>query len=181
MSEKLATLAAGCFWCTEAIFKRVKGVSSIISGYSGGDMENPDYERVSSGTTGHAEAIQIEFDPEIISYESLLKIFFRFHDPTTINRQGTDVGTQYRSVIFYHDDDQKKVAEKVIKNLIDSRVYPDPIITKIVPYKNFFKAEDYHQDYFAKNPSAGYCQLIIDPKVQELLKDFKDYLKDGYK
>lgn len=173
-----ATLAGGCFWCTEAIFKRLKGVVSVIPGYCGGNMDNPNYEAVSSGQTGHAEAIQIIFDPKIISFEKLLQVFFALHDPTTINRQGADVGEQYRSVIFYHDDDQRKVAEQVKQKIKENKIYPNPIVTEIVPYKNFYQAEDYHQNYYENNKNSNsYCAVVIDPKIQKLYKEFKGEVK----
>lgn len=175
---EIATLAGGCFWCTEAIFKRLKGVQSVVSGYSGGDVKNPTYEQVSSGTTGHTESIQITFDPKVISYEQLLEIFFKLHDPTTLNRQGADVGTQYRSAIFYHDQKQKGTAEKVKTEIEKSGMYKDPVVTKIESFKNFYKAEDYHQDFYQRNLSTSYCQIVIDPKIQKLYKDFKDQIKD---
>lgn len=167
-----ATLAAGCFWCTEAVFKRLKGVETVTSGYTGGDAQNPSYEAVSSGQTGHAEAIQITFDPAIISYETLLDVFWATHDPTTMNRQGNDVGTQYRSVIFYHSDAQRETAEKSKAALESSGKYDDPIVTEIVPYTNFYTAEDYHQDFYDNNRGNGYCQLIIDPKIEKLSREF---------
>jgi len=173
---ELSTLAGGCFWCTEAIFKRLKGVSRVTSGYSGGKMENPSYEAVSSGSTGHAEAIQIEFDPAVLSYEKLLEVFFKLHDPTTLNQQGADIGTQYRSVIFYHDENQKEVAEKIKAAM--QKLYKDPIVTEIVPYSNFYSAEGYHQDYYAKNSQAGYCRIVIDPKITKLYKEFKEVTKE---
>ena len=176
-----ATFANGCFWCTEAIFKRIKGVDSVQSGYSGGDMDNPSYEDVSSGSTGHAECLQIEFDPEVVSYENLLDIFFGTHDPTTPNRQGDDVGTQYRSAIFYHDDEQKEAAEKKKEELDKSGTYDDPIITQIVPFTEFYPAEEHHKDYYDSNRSAPYCMFVIDPKVRKLLEHFKDTVKDEYK
>ncbi|TSC88323.1 MAG: peptide-methionine (S)-S-oxide reductase [Microgenomates group bacterium Gr01-1014_7] len=163
------TFGGGCFWCTEAIFKRLKGVKSVVSGYAGGTTENPTYMQVSSGNTGHAEAIQIKFDPEIISFEKLLEVFFATHDPTTLNQQGADVGTQYRSVIFYHNDSKKQIAEKKIK---------PSFVTQIEPYKNFYPAEDYHQNYYDRNKDQNpYCTLVIDPKIQKLMKDFKKDLK----
>lgn len=165
---EIATLAGGCFWCTEAIFKKLKGVQSVVSGYTGGQMENPSYEKVSSGETGHAEAIQITFDPEIISFEKLLEVFWHMVDPTTLNKQGADVGTQYRSVIFYHTDEQKRVAEQSKKNMAQSGKYQNPIVTKIEPFKNFYTAEDYHQNYYERNPKTPYCQIVIDPKIQKL-------------
>jgi peptide-methionine (S)-S-oxide reductase len=175
-SEK-ATFAGGCFWCTEAIFKRIKGVLSVMSGYSGGAMNNPDYETVSSGSTGHAEAIQIEFDPHVIPYEKLVEIFFHLHDPTTLNQQGNDVGTQYRSIIFYHNEEQKKTAEKVRQQIEDEHVYQNKIVTELIPFENFYKAEEYHQDFYAKNPDYGYCKVIIDPKIKKLLREFKEEVK----
>lgn len=172
-----ATLAGGCFWCTEAIFKRLKGVTKVTPGYSGGE-EKPSYESVSRGSTGHAEAIQIEFDPSVISFEKLLEVFFHLHDPTTLNRQGNDVGTQYRSVIFYHNEAQKETAEKVRKEIEESGMYSKPIVTEIVPNENFYEAEDYHKDYYAKNQNAPYCQVIIDPKITKLYKEFKNEVKE---
>lgn len=175
---EIATFAGGCFWCTEAIFKRVKGVVEVVSGYSGGEMQNPDYEAVSEGSTGHAEAIQVKFDPKIISYEKLLEIFFHLHDPTTLNQQGNDVGAQYRSIIFYHDDNQKKTAEKVQQQVEDEHIYQNKIVTEIVPFENFYKAEERHQDFYAKNPEYGYCRVIIDPKIKKLLREFKSEVKE---
>ncbi len=172
-----ATFGSGCFWCSEAIFERVKGVLSVISGYSGGTVENPTYEQVCTGKTGHAESIQITYDPKVVSYPELLEIFWRSHDPTTLNRQGNDVGTQYRSVIFYHTDEQKKLAEEYKKKLNDSGAWDKPIVTEIVPYKNFYKAEAYHQDYFKNNPHQGYCSFVIAPKVEKFEKVFKDKIK----
>ena len=172
-----ATLAAGCFWCTEAIFKRLKGVASVSSGYSGGDMDKPSYEAVSAGITGHAEAIQITFDPKIIPYEKLLEVFFKLHDPTTLNRQGADVGEQYRSVIFYHDENQKNSALKVKGAIEKSNMYKDPLVTEIIPYKNFYKAEDYHQNFYENNRTYGYCQVIIDPKIKKLMTYFPNEVK----
>lgn len=173
-----ATLAGGCFWCTEAIFKRLKGVISVTQGYSGGEMESPSYEAVSSGRTGHAEAIQIEFDPNLISYEKLLEIFFKLHDPTTMNRQGNDIGPQYRSVIFYLDEKQKLTAENVKKRIEEEKIYDKLIVTEIVPFKNFYKAEAYHLDYYAKNSDQPYCRIVIDPKITKLYKEFKDVVKE---
>jgi len=173
MLEK-ATLAGGCFWCTEAIFKRLKGVTSIVPGYSGGQKENPSYEEVCSGITGHAEAIQITFDPKIISYDKILDVFWHLHDPTTPNQQGNDIGTQYRSAIFYHDAKQKEIAQEVKKDIDQSGMYKNPVVTEIVAFTNFYKAESYHQDYYDKNKSASYCQIVIDPKIQKLMKEFKN-------
>jgi peptide-methionine (S)-S-oxide reductase len=174
---KQATFGSGCFWCTEAVFKRLKGVESIVSGYSGGHVDNPTYEQVCSGSTGHAESIQIQYDPGLISYDALLEIFWKMHDPTTLNRQGNDVGTQYRSVIFYHDEEQKKLAEFYKKKLDDEKIWPRPIVTEIVPYKKFWSAEDYHQNYYENNPSKGYCTLVITPKIEKFKAIFKDKLK----
>ena len=176
-----ATFANGCFWCTEAIFKRIKGVSSVQSGYSGGDMENPTYEDVSSGTTGHAECLQVTFDPSVISYETLLDVFFATHDPTTPNRQGNDVGTQYRSAIFFHDDKQKEAALKKKEDLEKSGKHADPIVTQIVPFTNFYPAEEHHKDYYDSNRSAPYCMFVIDPKVRKLMEKFSKAIKDEYK
>jgi len=164
----LATFGGGCFWCTEALFERVKGVKSAVSGYTAGKTENPTYKQVCSGLTGHAEVIQVEYDPKQVSYETLLEIFFDTHDPTTLNKQGADEGTQYRSIILYHDDAQKQAAEKIKK--ASAANYKDPITTEIVPLKKFYVAEDYHQDYFAKNPNAPYCAFVIRPKLQKFLK-----------
>lgn len=177
-----ATLAGGCFWCTEAIFKRIRGVNSVIPGYSGGNepagRKNPTYEEVCTGLTGHAEAIQITFDPKIISYEKLIEIFFKLHDPTTLNRQGSDVGSQYRSAIFYHNEDQKQTAQKVKEAIEKSKIYHDPIVTEITSFKNFYQAENYHQNYYDTNRSQPYCQLIIDPKIQKLMEEFKEEVKE---
>ncbi len=174
-----ATFAGGCFWCTEAIFNKLKGVDEVISGYSGGRVNTPTYEEVSSGNTGHAEAIQVKFDPLIISYEKLVEIFFKLHDPTTLNRQGADVGEQYRSVIFYHSDEQKKIAERVLRKLEEEKVYEDPIVTEIAKFSNFYKAEDYHQNYYEKNRNTNaYCRIVIDPKIAKLYKQFGDKVRD---
>jgi len=170
-----AFLAGGCFWCTEAIFKRLKGVFSVTPGYSGGGTNSPSYEQVSSGKTGHTEAIEIEFDPEVISYEKLLEVFFKLHDPTTLNQQGNDIGTQYRSVIFYIDEKQKKLAEKAKQEA--GKTHQKQIVTEIVPFKNFFKAENYHLDYYAKNSDQLYCKFVIDPKIVKLYKEFKEIAK----
>jgi peptide-methionine (S)-S-oxide reductase len=172
-----ATIAGGCFWCTEAIFKRLKGVDSAISGYTGGQTENPTYEDVCSGTTGHAEAIQITFDPKVISFETLLHVFFKLHDPTTLNQQGNDVGTQYRSAIFYHNDKQKTEAEKVKEEIEKSGMYKDKIVTEISAFTKFYEAEGYHKNYFDRNSDAPYCRYVIDPKIQKLYKEFKEQVK----
>lgn len=176
-----ATFAGGCFWCTEAIFRRLKGVETVIPGYSGGSMENPNYEQVSSGITGHAEAIQIAYNPSLIPYSKLLEVFFKTHDPTTLNRQGADVGTQYRSVIFYHDANQKKSAEDFVRKLERSKEFNQKIVTMVVPFTSFYIAEKYHKDYYEKNRGAFYCKLVIDPKIQKLYKDFRNNIKKEFK
>lgn len=173
----IATFASGCFWCTEAVFLNVRGVDKVTSGYTGGSIENPSYEQVCSGRTGHAEAVQIEFDPGVISYEKLTEIFFLTHNPTTLNRQGHDVGTQYRSAIFYHDEEQKKIAELVKEQLTKEEIYPDPIVTTIEPFTIFYPAEAYHQNYFARNPDQPYCQAVINPKISHLRQQFQSLLK----
>lgn len=175
---EVATFGGGCFWCTEAIFKRLKGVVSVVSGYSGGARENPNYSQVSTGATGHAEAVQILFDPTIISFKKLLEVFFATHDPTTLNQQGADVGTQYRSVIFYHSTDQKKTAETLRDTIQQTGKYTDPIVTEIIPFEAFYKAEDYHQNYYDNNKNAPYCSIVINPKLQKLLKEFKNEVKE---
>jgi len=183
--RETATFANGCFWCTEAIFQRLKGVETVISGYTGGTIENPTYDQVCSGKTGHAETLQITFDPEVISYEKLLEIFFRTHDPTTLNRQGNDVGTQYRSAIFYHNNTQEKIAEKIKKTFDQEGAYSDPIVTTIEPFTQFYPADPHHQNYYDRNTDAPYCRYVINPKLQKLLKDFskdvkEEYSKDSY-
>ncbi|MFW5820380.1 MAG: peptide-methionine (S)-S-oxide reductase MsrA [Bacteroidota bacterium] len=177
MKEQVATFGSGCFWCTEAIFEEVKGVSDVVSGYSGGDVINPAYREVTTGRTGHAEVVQITYYPEIVSYSELLDIFFKTHDPTTLNRQGADVGTQYRSVIFYHNAEQKRLAETKIDQLNQSAYFKDPIVTSVEELKNFYLAEDYHQDYFKKNPDQAYCSAVIKPKLNKMRKDFSDQIK----
>lgn len=174
---EVATLAGGCFWCTEAIFKRLKGVISVFAGYAGGDMVSPTYETVSSGTTGHAETIQITFDPKIISFAKLLDVFWHLIDPTTVNRQGSDMGSQYRSMIFYHDKEQKRIAEESKKRIEQSGIYKDPIVTQIVPFRSFYTAEDYHQNYYERNSHQPYCQIVIDPKIQKLTTEFTENVK----
>lgn len=176
MSYERATLAGGCFWCTEAIFQRFKGVVQIKPGYAGGQVVNPTYQQVSSGTTDHAEAIQITFDPQLISFAKLLDIFWATHDPTTQNRQGNDIGSQYRSVIFYHSEKQKEIAAK--SKLEHTKNFDKPIVTKILPFTNFYPAEDYHQNYYQNHRDQAYCSLVIDPKIKKLITDFKDNLKD---
>ncbi len=172
-----ATLGAGCFWCVEAIFENLKGVDTVVSGYAGGTVEDPTYQLVCSGNTGHAEAIQVTFDPEIISYEDLLYVFWRTHDPTTLNRQGHDVGTAYRSVIFYHGTTQKQIAEKSLQDTQASGLWPNPIVTEITAFTNFYSGEDYHQDYYRLNPQQPYCRAVIDPKMQKFRADFAEKLK----
>ncbi|WP_031459694.1 peptide-methionine (S)-S-oxide reductase MsrA [Chloroflexus sp. MS-G] len=172
MALETATLAGGCFWCLEAVYDQVKGVKDVVSGYTGGHVANPTYERVCSGKTGHAEAVQITFDPEQISYRELLEIFFSIHDPTTLNRQGADVGTQYRSAIFYHSEEQRQIAEQLVRELTEQKVFRDPIVTEIVPATTFYPAEDYHQEYFVRNPYQPYCQFVVAPKVAKFQKLF---------
>ena len=172
-----ATLAAGCFWCVEAVFDDLKGVEDVVSGYAGGQTENPTYRQVCNGDTGHAEVAQIKFDPSVISFKDILHIFFSVHDPTTMNRQGADVGTQYRSAIFYHNDEQKRDAEEVIKEITDEGVYDDPIVTEVTPLEKFWPAEDYHQEYFANNPNVPYCAAVVSPKVKKFRQKFADRLK----
>lgn len=175
-----ATLAGGCFWCFDAIFKRLKGVVSVTPGYSGGTVENPSYQDVCNGTTGHAEAIQITFDPSIISYDKILDVFWHLHDPTTLNQQGDDIGTQYRSAIFYHSAKQKETSENLKGKLDKSGAFGKIIVTKITPFTNFYKAENYHLNYYDKNKSAPYCQIVIDPKIQKLMKNYKEEVKEKY-
>jgi peptide-methionine (S)-S-oxide reductase len=170
------TLAGGCFWCTEAVFSQIKGVERVIPGYSGGNIDNPTYEEVSSGTTGHAESVQITFDPEILSLKDLLYVFFKLHDPTTLNQQGADVGTQYRSAIFYRDSTQEIEAKKAI--LVAQSDHSEPIVTEIVKFKNFFPADPSHKDYYFKHRLSPYCILVIDPKINKLKKEFKNMLKN---
>jgi peptide-methionine (S)-S-oxide reductase len=171
------TLGAGCFWCVEAVYQELKGVISVESGYSGGAVENPTYKQVCSGATGHAEVCQIKFDPSVISFKDVLEVFFKTHDPTTLNRQGNDKGTQYRSVIFYHSPEQKAIAEKVKKELDEAKAWDKPIVTEISEAKKFWKAEDYHQNYFKNNPEQGYCAYVIQPKMEKFRKVFGEKLK----
>jgi peptide-methionine (S)-S-oxide reductase len=172
-----ATLAGGCFWCLEAVYDELKGVHSVESGYAGGHVDNPTYRAVCNGTTGHAEVVQIGFDPNFVSYRDLLNVFFTIHDPTTLNRQGADIGTQYRSAIFYHDDEQKKIAEEVIRDLNAQKLWDNPIVTEVTKLDKFFMAEDYHQEYFARNPYQPYCQVVVAPKVSKFRKHFLEMLK----
>lgn len=176
-----ATFAGGCFWCTEAIFKRLKGVTSVISGYTGGNVNNPSYEQVSSGTTMHAEAVQVKFDPKIISYDRLLDIFWATHNPTTLNKQGADTGVQYRSVIFYHNLAQKDKAEKSKEAMNSSGRFRDQIITELVSFDKFYYAESYHQNYYEKNFGNSYCSIVINPKIEKLIREFNRDLKEEYK
>lgn len=180
MSEKnleTATLAAGCFWCVEAVFDDLQGVEDVVSGYSGGHKENPTYQEVCSETTGHAEVAQIKFDPEIISYADLLRVFFSVHDPTTLNRQGNDIGTSYRSAIFYHSPEQRSTAEEIIKEVTAEGIYDNPIVTEVTAFDKFWPAENYHQEYFANNPNQPYCAAVVAPKVAKFRKKFADRLR----
>ncbi len=176
-SEEVITLGGGCFWCTEAVFDELKGVKRVESGYSGGNVPDPTYEQVCTGTTGHAEVVQVTFDPQVISLNDILHIFFTVHDPTTLNRQGPDVGTQYRSAIFYRSDEQKKVADEVMRDVEASRIWNAPLVTKLEPFKAFYKAEDYHQSYYANNSNQPYCRVIIAPKVAKFREKYRARLK----
>lgn len=176
MSKELATLGGGCYWCLEAFYQRVEGVNKVTSGYSGGNVENPTPERVYQGDTGHAEVVQLEFDPAIITYHELLEIFFVMHDPTTLNRQGNDIGDEYRSVIFYHDETQRQTAEDAATGFA-ATLWPDPIVTQIAPLVKFWPADEYMQNYYNKNPNVGYCQVVIDPKIQKLRQKFASKLR----
>lgn len=176
-NSEVATLAGGCFWCLEAVFEELEGVKKVESGFAGGDDE-ASYEQVCTGLTGHAEVVQITFDPAVISFGDILTVFFSVHDPTTLNRQGADVGTQYRSAVFYHDDGQEAAARKAIAVLTEEKVWPNPVVTEIVPFDKFFKAEDHHQDYYRKNKTQGYCQAVINPKLAKFREKFADRLKD---
>jgi len=175
--EETAVFGGGCFWCTEAVFERLKGVSAVESGYSGGHVARPTYRQVTTGETGHAEVIKVTFDPTVVSFGDLLKVFFETHDPTTLNRQGADVGTQYRSVILYHSEAQKQQAEETIRRLDEAGIWDNPIVTAVEPFRDFYSAEDYHQDYYENNASQGYCRVVIQPKVEKLEKVFSDMLK----
>jgi peptide-methionine (S)-S-oxide reductase len=174
---QVATLAGGCFWCLEAIYDDLKGVEDVVSGYSGGSVPNPSYEQVSTGRTGHAETVQVTFDPAVISFEDILHIFFSIHDPTTLNRQGADVGTQYRSAIFYHGEEQKTTAGRVVQEIEDAGIWDHPLVTELKPFDAFYEAEDYHQEYFSKNPYQPYCQVVIAPKVSKFRKKYYERLK----
>lgn len=175
-----ATLANGCFWCSEAIYKRLKGVKSVTPGYAGGTIKNPSYDQVCNGTTGHAESIQIVFDPSVIDFDKILNIFWHTHNPTTLNRQGNDVGTQYRSAIFYHNEKQREIAEKSKKDLEKERIYKDSIVTEVIPFRNFYTAENYHKDYYDNNKQAAYCNFVIDPKIRKLLREYENDIKIEY-
>jgi len=177
IKTKLATFGEGCFWCVEAIFQRLDGVEQVVSGYSGGTTSNPTYEQVCTGTTGHAEACQISYDPNRISYDELLEIFWKTHDPTTRNRQGNDLGTQYRSIILFHDEEQQRLAVSYKAKLASERIWNSPIVTEIVPFQKFWPAESHHQNYYNNNSAQGYCQLVITPKLDKFSKIFKDKLK----
>lgn len=179
MPTARATFGGGCFWCTETVFQALRGVNRVTSGYAGGKTANPTYEQICSGTTGHAEVIQVEFDPAIISYEQLLEVFFLTHDPTTVNRQGHDVGEQYRSIIFYHDGAQRETAARIKNRVQHDGIYPGPLVTEIVPFTAFSPAEAYHQNYFAKNPDQPYCQAVINPKIAAFRQKFSRLLKPG--
>jgi peptide-methionine (S)-S-oxide reductase len=167
---EVATLAGGCFWCTEAVFSELKGVTSVLPGYAGGHVPNPSYDDVCTGTTGHAEAIQVRFDPSVVSYDQLLRVFFSTHDPTTLNRQGADVGPQYRSAVFFHDEAQRAAAERVVREIESAKVWRGRIVTEITPYAHFYPAEEYHRQYFRRNPTKGYCAMVIAPKVAKFRK-----------
>ena len=175
--EEVATLGGGCFWCIEAAFDEIKGVVNVESGYAGGKTASPTYEQVCTGATGHAEVVQVTFDPRSISFKEILEIFFTAHDPTTLNRQGADVGTQYRSVIFYHNEKQKSIAEQVIAELDDEKVWDDPIVTQVEPFKGFYEAEEYHRRYFSRYPEAAYCRVVIAPKIAKLRKKYHEKLR----
>jgi peptide-methionine (S)-S-oxide reductase len=174
---EIATFGSGCFWCTEAIFQQLKGVESAVSGYSGGTVKNPTYKEVTTGNTGHAEVIQVKYNPEIISFKELLEVFWQTHDPTTLNRQGADVGTQYRSVIFYHNQEQKRLAEEYKMKIDEANIYKNPIVTEITEFEAFYIAEDYHQEYYDNNKAQPYCNFVITPKIEKFKKVFKDKVK----
>ena len=178
-SLEMTTLGGGCFWCVEAVYQELQGVQSAVSGYAGGAVDNPTYYQVCNGTTGHAEVVQITFDPNIIAFEDILYVFWRTHDPTTLNRQGYDVGTQYRSIILYHSEQQRTIAEKSKRDTDASGLWSNPIVTEISPFTTFYKAEDYHQNFYRDNPYQPYCRAIIDPKMTKLRKEFRAKLKDA--
>ncbi|MDC4223887.1 MAG: peptide-methionine (S)-S-oxide reductase MsrA [Candidatus Manganitrophus sp.] len=176
-TREVATFGGGCFWCLDAVFADLKGVESSISGYSGGAVDNPTYREVCSGTTGHAEVSQVTYDPSVITFRELLEVFFTIHDPTTLNRQGADEGPQYRSVIFYHTPEQKAIAEQIIKEFSEKGIWDRPIVTEVTPFQKFYRAEEYHQDYYKNNPGQGYCRIVIAPKVAKARKQFIEKLK----
>jgi len=178
--KALATFGGGCFWCTEAVYDQLNGVDKAVAGYSGGTVKNPTYKEICTGNTGHAEVIQITYDPQVVSFEELLEVFFATHDPTTLNRQGADVGTQYRSAIFYHSDEQKRKAEFIIDELNKQSAFDDPIVTEVTAFDLFYEAENYHQDYFANNPNQPYCRMVVNPKVEKFKKLFEDKLKSTH-
>ena len=177
MSEEIATLGGGCFWCLEAVFKELRGVTGLMSGYAGGTVERPSYQQVCAGTTGHAEVVQVKFDPDQLAYADLLRVFFAIHDPTTRDRQGNDVGTQYRSIILTHSDAQRQTAEQVMREIAAAKIWRATLVTEVVPLQTFFPAEAEHHDYFARNPWSGYCQVVVAPKVAKFRKQFLDRLK----
>jgi peptide-methionine (S)-S-oxide reductase len=176
---EVATLGGGCFWCVEAVFDELKGVERVESGYSGGQVENPSYRQVCAGTTGHAEVIQITFDPQVVTFREILEIFFTVHNPTTLNRQGADVGTQYRSVIFYHDETQRAIAQEVINEINAAKTWDAPVVTEVAPFEKFYEAEDYHQEYFRMHGTEPYCQMVIAPKMSKFREHYRERLKQG--
>jgi peptide-methionine (S)-S-oxide reductase len=178
MKTEIATLGGGCFWCLEAIYDQLKGIKEVVSGYAGGHVAQPSYQEVCTGTTGHAEVVQIAFDPELISYKQILRIFFTIHEPTTPNRQGADIGPQYRSIILYHSAEQRAMAQEVMAEIEAEKIWDAPLVTELQPFEVFYPAEEYHQQYFQRNPSAGYCRVVIAPKVAKFRKEFMDQLKD---
>lgn len=177
MAQEVTTLGGGCFWCLEAVYDQLKGVTDVVSGYMGGYVQNPTYKAVCTGATGHAEVVQVTFDPAVVSFKQILEVFFTIHDPTTLNRQGADVGTQYRSAIFYHSSEQKLIAEQVMKEITDAAIWGNPLVTEITPADTFYAAEDYHQEYFVHNPYQGYCQVVIAPKVAKFRQKYLAQLK----
>ncbi len=177
MTREITTLGGGCFWCLEAVYDQLKGIEDVVSGYAGGRVSHPSYELVCTGTTGHAEVVQVTFDPDVVSFRDILQVFFTIHDPTTLNRQGADVGTQYRSAIFYHSPEQKTTAEAVIEEMNAAQLWDNPIVTEVTPLDVFYPAEDYHQEYFVHNPNQGYCRVVIAPKVAKFRKLYLDKLK----
>lgn len=178
-TSQIITVGGGCFWCTEAIFKELRGVIKVVPGYSGGNVKNPSYREVCTGSTGHAEVIQITYNPELITISEILEVFFMTHDPTTLNRQGPDTGTQYRSAIFYHSEEQKKAAENIIKQYETEKIFEMPVVTEITPFKAFYPAENYHHDYFEQNKRQPYCQFVISPKIEKFKEKYKDRLKNN--